>query len=315
MGNKNNIGTEENPYKISCSNDLGLLNEHPESHFKVTEDIEMTEDTVITKEVGPMGEKTERKYVAKAFSGVLDGKNHKIKNATCQLAKKNKGDIKNLRMRTDIDGKNSLVGGLAGINDGQIRKCSVSGSIKGNKSIGGIVGECKGGIKDKSGGAIYDCSFCGELEGKDHLGGIAGVNEGKIKDCRVGGNVSGRHDSISPNIGGIAGLNRHEGAIITNCFFYGEVDGSTHVGGIVGGNREVVERSIANAEVTGEEGVGMLAGINAGRIDNCHFVPKQQKIGESVQPRPKSSIEREIKDCNVWETLGEAKKSKIANEI
>jgi hypothetical protein len=103
----------------------------------------------------------------------------------------------NLRVEIDSVGGREYVGGIAGLNDGTISNCSVSGSVGG------------------SGGA----------------GGLVGLNRGNITDSYATGNVR----STSGMVGGLVGLNSPEGvgksSKITNCYTTGNVSGTSAVGG------------------------------------------------------------------------------------
>ncbi len=92
-------------------------------------------------------------WQATSFSGVLDGKNHTIKNLNVSgggLLSTNSGTIKNLQIELSQTFKNgTLFGGIAQRNNGTLQNCTVSGTLSVetniNSVIGGLVGEDMGG--------------------------------------------------------------------------------------------------------------------------------------------------------------------------
>ena len=83
-------------------------------------------------------------------------------------------------------------------------------------------------------------------------------------------NVSGSINTsgTQKNIGGIAGVNY---GIITNCIFYGKVNGTTYVGAIAGINKPGanITNCLSDAVVTATNQTGGIAGKNEGLISEC----------------------------------------------
>ena len=69
-------------------------------------------------------------------------------------------------------GSASSIGGIAGENSGSIRDCTFLGSVRGESSIGGIVGN------NTTSGTVINCSSSGFIYGKSATGGVAGYNSG-----------------------------------------------------------------------------------------------------------------------------------------
>ena len=91
------------------------------------------------------------------------------------------------------------VGGLLGRDAGgwnDIRKCIVSGTIKGKVNVGGMVGRLHGGAD----GIREKCQFAGVVTGNDGVGGLIGSLNTKINDCYCQGTIEG----VS-NIAGLCG--------------------------------------------------------------------------------------------------------------
>lgn len=70
---------------------------------------------------------------------------------------------------------------------------------------------------------------------KSHVGGIAGDNSGTIENCTFEGNIKGEN-----LIGGIVGLNRETGRIISSSG-YGSIIGENSTGGIAGKNEGLIQ--------------------------------------------------------------------------
>ena len=91
-----------------------------------------------------------------------------------------------------VDGEASLVGGLAGRNDGTIRGSYATGQVTGASIVGGLVGD--------NGGLIVAGYAAGGVGGTSAIGGMAGRNTGRIRAGYATGRVAGRS-----NVGGLVG--------------------------------------------------------------------------------------------------------------
>ena len=138
----------------------------------------------------------------------------------------------------------SYSGAIAGINAGQILKCSVDGSGKvlgqryeseseaasaqgtNNANLGGIAGY------NMQGATISECYFAGtRVHGDENVGGIVGLNAGAISDCYVEGVLQSTNILTyiggRTNVGGIVGKSEATGSVnncysTANVFAYGE---------------------------------------------------------------------------------------------
>jgi hypothetical protein len=111
------------------------------------------------------------------------------------------------------------------------------------------------------------------IRGGSITGAIAGENRGEIHNCSVRGTIiSESRGTGSGGVGGIAGRNFSDTAIITNCSSYANVTGVIRVGGIAGVNGDIginagarIERSYATGVITATgTDLGSLAGGIAG---------------------------------------------------
>lgn len=168
-------------------------------------------------------------------------------------------------------------GGIAGINNGEIDKCTFAGSVKAfssqfNANIGGIAAGNFGTVKG--------CRFDGSVYGKttDNLagcnaGGIVGYSEGEISDCISTGDVSGYCASYADSIfsaGGIAGYVKNGN--VAKCSVCGSIGGEqgVYAGGILGiyiidGGERKIEDCLFTGEVASAYGIsgGICASVSA----------------------------------------------------
>ena len=119
---------------------------------------------------------------------------------------------------------NDGVGGLVGVNGGNISNCYSTGTVSNAPNsdysrVGGLVGE--------NYGSISNCYSTSAVSG-ECVGGLVGENDGSTINCYSTGSVSG-----FGYVGGLVGLNRYS---ISNCYSTGAVSGSGYVGGLVGRN-------------------------------------------------------------------------------
>ncbi len=129
------------------------------------------------------------------FAGTFDGKGHTIggysfsgKNSGTGLFRTilREGEVKNLRLSITFysEGEMRNIGGIAGVNQGVIRNCSIDGYILGLEAVGGIAG------RNNESGLITDCENRAEIHGMRRTGGIAGFNEGIIESCSNKGEIN-----------------------------------------------------------------------------------------------------------------------------
>lgn len=219
------------------------------------------------------------------FTGRFDGQGHTISNVKIS---KDGGTgvgffnairgatIKNLNLKDVSVTGGTNVGGLVG--DAQVKldkndpaksvanligSCSVSGTVTGRVSVGGLVG-LSGGEYDADTGfsiasAVNNCradvNVTGTGSGSDtnnKLGGLVGSNAGAITASSASGTVAGEN-----MVGGLVGNNTGD---IYDSHASGAVAGSTNVGGFVGSSSGIVQRAYSLGSVTGTDRTGSFAG-------------------------------------------------------
>ena len=191
-----------------------------------------------------------------SYTGTFDGGGHTITGLTVTtndeyaglfgyLGNFNNGagTVKNVVMdgiQITCNHRLGYAGGVAGFSWGTIENCSVSGSISGTVSVGGVVGA----QRDRS---ITGCSSSATVKGTLNVGGVAGQTSfgATLTACYATGNVIieiDRTQNISG--GGLVGFN--DGISLLACYATGNVTstgsstGYVHIGGFLGNNYTTV---------------------------------------------------------------------------
>lgn len=141
----------------------------------------------------------------------------------------NVGRIENCHLNnSQITGVGNDIGGIVGCNySGTVNNCSNSATIQntGNYATAGIVGW------NVTGGTINNCINSGTITGNRYVGGIVGTNEDMsiVENSNNKGNIVAVSNYIDINgnltseVGGIAGIS-----------YYGSIKNSYNIGRIVG---------------------------------------------------------------------------------
>ncbi|UCF43039.1 MAG: hypothetical protein JSV99_10735 [Planctomycetota bacterium] len=182
------------------------------------------------------------------------------------------------------------LGGLVGVNGGEISNCYSTARVVGRSQVGGLVGNSNGvitdcystasvrgwhsgigGVAGGNGGEITNCYSLGDVQGWTEVGGLVGGNSGTITKCYSTAGVSVVDNSSGDRVGGLVGGN---GGEITNCYSLGDVQGWTGVGGLVGGNGGEITNCCSLGDVQGQTEVGGLVGDNeqGGRMTYCYSI-------------------------------------------
>ena len=187
--------------------------------LKITADLDMSKGNYM-----PIGgqylmtdEDTSTKIDA-SFCGVLDGTGHNITIQCDRHCAGNYGDGQSVGLIGRL-GVHDNEAGTIPVSGAAVRNLAVYGSVKGNRSVGGIVGK-NGKTTDTS--IIENCANFASVSGTDAkgTGGICGSawNNIEIRNCYNAGSINNTHNSN----GGIAGS--CEGKVV-NCFNVGEISG------------------------------------------------------------------------------------------
>ena len=209
--------------------------------------ITLTADIDLTgKDWTPIGTDYDNSY-----TGTFDGGGHTITGLTVTTNDEyaglfgylgnfgKAGTVKNVVMdgiQITCNHRLGYAGGVAGYSRGTIENCSVSGSVSGTVSVGGVVGAQRDG-------SITGCSSSATVKGTLNVGGVAGqtIFGATLTACYATGNVIieiDRTQNISG--GGLVGFN--DGISLLSCYATGNVTstgsstGYVHIGGFLGDN-------------------------------------------------------------------------------
>lgn len=202
------------------------------------------------------------------FGGHFDGQGHAITGITLDGSGSNRGlfrylqksavveDLKVEISITPTDFQDSL-GGLVGNNRGLIRNCTITGNLKGESSVGGIVGI------NEAGGQVINCTFNGTVVATHYVGGIVGQNLGSILQCVNQGGINTVEIESSTDLDDLPDRQWNSTE---------NVPTSTDIGGITGYSSGIVQ-SCRNIGAVGYAhigyNVGGIAGRQAGYLDGC----------------------------------------------
>ena len=307
-------GTADDPYKIATAEELREFAQRvngtddnsadPGAHAKLMNDIDLSEicgENVDGQSVSwtPIGTSSSR------YTGTFDGDGHTISGLYINNS------------RADYQGLFGYVG-----TGGTVKDLTVSGSVKGDNYVGGVVGynisstvencyntvtvtgtnDCVGGVVGyNNGGTVENCYNTGEVSGPDsgnsvidsYVGGVVGQNfGGTVENCYNTGKVSGPDSSNSStsDVGGVVGRNggNVEGfnrGTVENCYNTGSVSGNS-VGGVVGYNYNggSVTNSYNTGEVSGKISVGGVVGYNhsGGNVTGCYFLQQNDVPAQGI---------------------------------
>ena len=199
-----------------------------------------------------------------AFTGVFDGKGHKIRNFTINGGNNDYlglfgwinsgGSVKNLGLENFTVSGFQDVGGLVGINTGSISNCYSTGAVSSgfdSEGIGGLVGLNYDSISN-----CYSTGTVSGIDGSAYIGGLVGDSYGTISNCYSTGSISG-----TSSVGGLVGYNFDNS--ISQCYSTGTVSGSNDVGGLVGANDYgSISDCYSTGSVSGTSDIGGLVGYN-----------------------------------------------------
>ena len=196
------------------------------------------------------------------YTGSFDGGDHVITGLTYSNAKGycvglfgcvgEGGCVHDVGLEGGSVTGDTCVGGVVGINYGEVQHCHNTGAVSGGYSVGGVVGF--------NYGEVENCHNTGAVSGGSYVGGVVGRNGGLsgtvVERCHNTGAVSGGY-----SVGGVVGENR--GGKVQYCYNTGAVNGGgNHVGGVVGENNKTMSNCYNIGDVNGDRYVGGVVGCN-----------------------------------------------------
>ena len=265
------LGTEASPYEISTATQLKnfatAVNDGSEksAHAKLMNNIDLS--SVCGENAGESGQPVSWTPIGNyghQYTGTFNGNGHTISglyinnsaNDQGLFGRVNGGTVQNLTVSGSVKG-DAYVGGVVGRNNGTVKNCYNTGEVSGNRYVGGVVGENSG-----SNGVVENCHNAGKVSGSNTVGGVVGNNSfsATVTNCYNTGNVSGP-DSVngsadSSNVGGVVGQNNGS-STVENSYNTGAVSGGEYVGGVVGYNH-------SGGSVTNSYNTGAVSGLDSG---------------------------------------------------
>ncbi len=235
-------GSKENPYLISSAEQFKLVAMYNGRYFKQTSDLDFGDSVVkslFTSDVPFTGyydgnnkslfnlNLSSSLFTALGTNGTLVNMN--LVNATLNtdsayigiLVRTNSGTVERCSITDGFISGNGATGLLAGDNEGLIKSCTTSGTVKSTWDYNYIASGGITGINGKTGRIILSNSSAAVLDSIStynnsyYTGGISAVNDGSIENCTVSGEISSKDNK---NSGGISGRNNSK---IKNCSYTG----------------------------------------------------------------------------------------------
>lgn len=151
------------------------------------------------------------------------------------------------------DGLGGFVGGLIGVNRGDVTQCRVTGSVSGDFGVGMMAGS--------NGGYVTQSCTAGTVTGNAMVGGLAGMNGGTVAQSYSRTTVDGG----SAWIGGLIGTNS---GTVVQCYSTGSVSGVFWSGGLVGSS--LIGSTIASFWDRQTSGWSMSAGGTGKTTSQMH---------------------------------------------
>ena len=234
------------------------------------------------------------------FSGTLDGDGHSVSGIYINITADyqglvgfldNGGTLQNLGVKASYIKGDWYVGGVCGWNyDGTVNNCYNTGKVTGSNDVGGVCG--------LNFGNVTNCYNSGTVAGSSQVGGVCGMNMmGSVTNCYNAGNVTGTGE----HVGGVCGQNN---ATVTNCYNTGSVTGSNDVGGVCGRNDGTVtncyyQKDMAAGGINGSDAAGQAEAKTAdefqsGEVASLLGEGWGQTIGTDDYPVPTSDASKKV---------------------
>ena len=190
-----------------------------------------------------------------------------IKGNSCVGGISGRGNtLTNCSSKVDVVGEGNRIGGLTGVGI-KLTNCHSNSIVSGNEEIGGLSGYD---------GELSQCSFHGRVKGSSNVGGLVGskISKSTTINSYAAGTIFATGDNVGGIIGKISNNKTSVSVSVEQCYFCGSVIGNQYVGGLIGWYNpwcyDMVNKSYANATITGRNSVGGITGKCAfGDIYNC----------------------------------------------
>jgi hypothetical protein len=224
-------GSEANPYQVATAQQLNNVRNHLDKHFIQIADINLGVSPWNTGEGWePIGDWNA------GLTGSFNGNGFLIKNLTINYLGNESyqslfyelsldGLINNVSL-TDVNvtGNNMVSALVAYQRGGEIRNCSMDGTIRGKNNTGGLVAQSEGIITQSySSGSVQALEITGD---QYCFGGLVArlAGSAELRNSYSTADVNGDH-----TVGGLVG--NAWGNLISNCYSTGKLSGTNRVGG------------------------------------------------------------------------------------
>lgn len=238
------------------------------------------------------------------FGGTFDGQGYTISGLTLEDYGSPKGFfryvqagalVKKLTIKGTITpiGTKTIIGGIAGSNSGILQNCVFTGTIKGDKQVGGIAGI------NESSGFISNCVAQGVQYGEHQVGGIVGENFGRILLCT---NEALVNTTVEENTFGLKDLEKINAGNLTSFSTENVVD-ITDVGGVAGLSSGIIQSSTNNGVVGYQHvgyNIGGIVGRQSGYVNDC------VNTGEVYGRKDVGGIAGQIEPYGTWKLSGDS---------
>lgn len=282
------LGTAGAPYQIATAEQLIAIGDDStllSKYFVLVDDIDLDPNLpggqIFTRAVLAFDDDPYH-GAAVGYSGRFYGQGHKIRHLTINAAGMQRvglfgriaptGRVYDLALEDVRIAAVDHAGGLAGLNEGGLTNCSVTGSIHGSDQASWL-----GGMVAVNLGTLLACRAEVAVtagQGGLMLGLLAGMHRGGIADCIAVGELGCGAGGLY--LGGLAGA--CIGGIIRDSHAGGRIvagDGSWGLGGLAG--RADAESTVANSsadvaitvDARGHELGGLIGTCFGVEIDNC----------------------------------------------
>lgn len=269
-------GTESDPYLIFYADQLTQVRNYLGQdgvYFKLMSDIDLGDwlnENSTSEGWQPIGVESAR------FKGIFDGDGHTISNVSIKRASTDNvgffgytdgATIKNLTIKGDITGQNS-VGGVVGTGlNTTITGVHYIGKVTGTENVGGLTGWLT------SFSTLTDCSLQGDVKGAKDVGGIVGGTT-DLRNTHSKLHCNGTVTATGDNCGGIFGSLAGIDIELKECTTNATIQGHDYVGGIIGYAESLPFKSIekCNSIITlsGNNYVGGILGGNKNNPPTLH---------------------------------------------
>lgn len=283
-------GTKAKPYKVANALQFKSIGNNLSKHFVLVKDIDFSNEKDMKPigsfvPVGKEGEDAEKPVPEKAFTGSLDGKNHKLSNIKLGAPEDtavglfgcatNKASVSNLKIENINVQGSMLVGGVIGFATGDAVVNNLT--LSGKNEITGAVGMVGGVIGGSSSSTVNNSKASANLTvtgGKEGESTGVGVIVGGGEDTNLNKcNVSNSKIKVAGEnffgVGSIAGC-AHGSEMVKDCSA-SDVEITTGknnmlIGGLVGYAGSITKDKTTVLENCVTKNVSIKAGENSSRI-------------------------------------------------